>query len=611
MRAREREARARELLETVSREYADLRCTNYDSLSVVRSTAKRESISVRRRGRNVGRLLLDLNVLLVDQEEDRPALEAALSGAGYHPRGPITTPAEPGEVIARFTIGTGPSWMGESLIVQHLPPRPMSEATIGLYLPGSQTLVVAADGFAEPVRRLLDLAGLAVRDVVQRLPSDTDPRLRRVVDRDGSRWGRSTVSTPGRPLSSGERLISRSLTAPAAALVSREVREAINAQMSVPRLKHPSGPNTLPTLTFLRSVSVAMSDIALPSNWDASWESAEGLVPALAPMAAAAHLQEAQDDWWSALPGSSSLTRSEVQWAAWWTAGVNYDEALPVAQSLYGRRIVSKSRVDDVYMTLRQEDWHRFVVATALVVAATSFSLDPHAEGRRELPCFMCGQPTSIADLVPWVLKLEKVWPLCALCQFETRALPENDTTMRRGALAAIRDLVVLAGGIVYPSMLDGLVLRNVITPEQAHLFRMVLPGTEIQSWSEWLREAGVLGEGWRSSRGYVNIATDGHPCRSLFERVVDDFLNASGIGHEVEPPYPYDEELNRFGLRADWRLDDGRLVEAAGLMGDAGYASTIDRKRRLAHRSGMELIVVTPADVDRLPELFQRSATG
>ena len=94
--------------------------------------------------------------------------------------------------------------------------------------------------------------------------------------------------------------------------------------------------------------------------------------------------------------------------------------------------------------------------------------------------------------------------------------------------------------------------------------------------------------------------------CRSLFERYVDDYLYARGVRHEPEPPYPYDSELNPTGLRADWKLADGRFVEAAGLMSKAEYASKMARKTELAVKHGIQLVVLT--DVD-LPHLAERLA--
>jgi hypothetical protein len=101
-------------------------------------------------------------------------------------------------------------------------------------------------------------------------------------------------------------------------------------------------------------------------------------------------------------------------------------------------------------------------------------------------------------------------------------------------------------------------------------------------------------------------MAADGHPCRSLGERSVDDWLSARGIEHEPEPAWPVHQVLNPSGaLRADWRLVDGTYVEFAGMLTDEGYAAGIADKVRLAEASGLRLVVVTPEDLGRLAQIL------
>ncbi|MEU8530889.1 MULTISPECIES: hypothetical protein [Streptomyces] len=104
---------------------------------------------------------------------------------------------------------------------------------------------------------------------------------------------------------------------------------------------------------------------------------------------------------------------------------------------------------------------------------------------------------------------------------------------------------------------------------------------------------------------GTVTTATDGHLCRSLFERHLDDFLHHWGIAHEPEPHYPHHPELNTTGFRADWRRADGTFVEALGLMEGEAYAAKVERKRKPAALSGLRLLTVTAAELDCLPETF------
>jgi hypothetical protein len=124
--------------------------------------------------------------------------------------------------------------------------------------------------------------------------------------------------------------------------------------------------------------------------------------------------------------------------------------------------------------------------------------------------------------------------------------------------------------------------------------------------WLRVLQRVGVVDDAWRPGRGTFCLAADGHPCRSLGERSVDDYLSSHGIAHEPEPPWPSHPELNPNGrLRADWGLADGTLVEYAGMVADDDYLAKIDQKRRLADALGIPLTVITPDDLSRLEDLI------
>lgn len=123
--------------------------------------------------------------------------------------------------------------------------------------------------------------------------------------------------------------------------------------------------------------------------------------------------------------------------------------------------------------------------------------------------------------------------------------------------------------------------------------------------WNKLLVEAGLL-EAVRTSRGTRVCAVDGHLCYSSYEKIVDDFLHVHNISHEIEPHYPYDLEFNpNSAMRADWRLEDGTLVEMWGLEGDFQYERKKQEKLALAERYGLNLISISPLDLLRLPCLF------
>jgi hypothetical protein len=85
----------------------------------------------------------------------------------------------------------------------------------------------------------------------------------------------------------------------------------------------------------------------------------------------------------------------------------------------------------------------------------------------------------------------------------------------------------------------------------------------------------------------------------------VENYLIRHGIVHEPEPRYPVHDLNPGGGLRADWRLADGRFVEYAGMMSDSDYAARMAKKVRLARESGIDLIVLLPEDIARLAEVL------
>ncbi|MDF6046442.1 hypothetical protein LRD69_30845 [Streptomyces sp. JH14] len=154
-------------------------------------------------------------------------------------------------------------------------------------------------------------------------------------------------------------------------------------------------------------------------------------------------------------------------------------------------------------------------------------------------------------------------------------------------------------------SLVDEALLCRFLVPRPGSTLLSTRPARPARTWTEWLQFADLLKDGVRSSMGTVTVATDGHLCRSLFERHVDDFLHHWGVMHEQEPYYPRHPELNTTGLRADWRLADGTFVEALGLMEREAYAAKVARKRELARLAGLRLVTVTAQGLHRLPEIF------
>jgi hypothetical protein len=124
-------------------------------------------------------------------------------------------------------------------------------------------------------------------------------------------------------------------------------------------------------------------------------------------------------------------------------------------------------------------------------------------------------------------------------------------------------------------------------------------------SWLGALVAAGVLTDDcYPTGIGTRCLARDGHECRSLEERQIDDWLYAAGIPHKTEPLYPHHPELNPDQRsRADWVVN-GVFIEYWGLAGNREYDRRMRTKRKLAKASGIPLIEIYPHD---LPDLRQK----
>ena len=136
-----------------------------------------------------------------------------------------------------------------------------------------------------------------------------------------------------------------------------------------------------------------------------------------------------------------------------------------------------------------------------------------------------------------------------------------------------------------------------------------VVPGGQrkVYSWTDWLGQAGLLTDGIRTSRGVTVMAKDGHICRSLLERQIDDFFFDHGIPHHPEPHYPFDPDVNPDGYRADWRLADGTFVEALGFTANPVYMAKAQRKIALADQHQIPVLTVTETDLPNLFTIFAK----
>ncbi len=182
----------------------------------------------------------------------------------------------------------------------------------------------------------------------------------------------------------------------------------------------------------------------------------------------------------------------------------------------------------------------------------------------------------------------------------EPVSMSQDDMLNRLAELAAAVESVPSATFVKSPN------LAAVSEEKQIAIVKVLLAmppyETYVEEFGSWLHAlilAGVLEDGTqRTPRGTRCIAADGHECRSLAEKTIDDWLSAHGIPHEIEPVYPYHFRLNPSGrMRADWKVGEV-FIEYAGLMDDPEYAAKMETKQELATELGISLIVIEPKDI-------------
>lgn len=197
----------------------------------------------------------------------------------------------------------------------------------------------------------------------------------------------------------------------------------------------------------------------------------------------------------------------------------------------------------------------------------------------------------------------------CIACSGGTHRTPT-----RRQAIEALQYFVEASGFVPFshseifriPPGLKGSEADRVVAGRLSLPSPVMINSIGLGPWNNYLESAGVLSGQVATLRGVQSRALDGHWTLSLLERSIDDFMTRHGIEHVHEPKWPRHHSYNPHGrLRADWELTDGTLIEAAGMLSSKEYADKISRKRQMAKELGIELVVVTPRDLDRLEIVF------
>ena len=150
---------------------------------------------------------------------------------------------------------------------------------------------------------------------------------------------------------------------------------------------------------------------------------------------------------------------------------------------------------------------------------------------------------------------------ICPRCGHEAlfvqHASGSLDEVSVTNALAALRRLADIAGVIPPQDFRAAFSTEGFSRAKRAELVAALICAPDastikqalhVKQWIEVLRASGLVNDGWRPSRGVLCTATDGHPCRSLGERSIDDWMHRHGIEHEIEPKWPAHPQHNPLG---------------------------------------------------------------
>lgn len=381
-------------------------------------------------------------------------------------------------------------------------------------------------------------------------------------------------------------------------------------------------------------------DVELPPGWESVLRSWATIAPLHAPSLAAAALANADRKWWRKV-----LRHTPTRQAG--NALVKELESLPGEPAPI-------LNFFDLWKVARRGPWGRPQQVGVAAALSARQQRDPAHDFEYALPPIMewqteaddTGNVRGVAVIGPWMLEPSPVqglttcricaegyeWPgldahtiyftgsidYCRACaegaqKGHTRALGSSEI-VDEATLWAVRELVADFGGMPPREYLRQPLPVDLATEERdrAMLLRILLPelpgwGREGTPWGELVLRASPDGTQIRTARGIRTLATDGHICTSLFERVVDDFLHLNGIEHTKEVEYPFHAALNTTRLRADWQLDDGTYVEAFGMASVAAYKEKMERKRLLVRTLGVSLLEIEPSNLSELPQLFSR----
>ncbi|PVG82141.1 hypothetical protein DDE18_15815 [Nocardioides gansuensis] len=355
------------------------------------------------------------------------------------------------------------------------------------------------------------------------------------------------------------------------------------------------------SLDVQRVIAGTSATMTLPDHAGQVLEAWATRFPLHAPLAAALELRDLNPDWWQSQLDDAALMATATTWTHT-IAGLL--EGLPRDETMYAP---GPCGIKETLLT--------YAAASLISLLGPTAQAAVSDEVR---DCRICGTPFRCRSLgadAVYHFGQDQFCPLCLEDALNGLLIDQGtDPPWLETAIWAIQAVSSEFGGPPSRDQLQARLLPSTDGMLQV-ISRMLLPvqgqaifqaARKTYAWSEWLDLAGVLGEGTRQARGTTVTASDGHRCRSLFERHIDDFLHHHGIPHEIEPYYPVHSELNATGLRADWRLGDGTLVEALGLSGRPDYDVKVTRKVQLADLMSIRLILIYPRDLRRLHDILR-----
>ena len=222
--------------------------------------------------------------------------------------------------------------------------------------------------------------------------------------------------------------------------------------------------------------------------------------------------------------------------------------------------------------------------------------------------CLLCGNqfnPEEVSD--NFTLKPMADIKICNECYNKALHREAISKGTKKEILNKLKQLIELIGYIPpssFPKSTE--FIRNIPHEHEVEVIQLLheVNGATCKkrfgSYFKALVASDILeGSARKTPRGYMCLANDGHECRSLGEKTIDDWLYDHSIEHEKEPIYP-----GEYNFRGDWKVEE-YFIEYWGLKGNEDYDNKIFLKREIAKEHNISLIEVNPDDLNNLNEKF------